>query len=160
MALCLISQIEINGSISLGSLTTMMLRASSVRIRMARLRMRMRISVLGFASNRNREPNNSASNSPTFTTRYSYLTNKCITIKQKKYEQQNNRERHCKSHFKGGKPESLEVETFAKIDGREVAFVLLSPGAQATIEELRDKAIDEQLEAIKQIAPEIAIIEV
>jgi hypothetical protein len=31
--------------------------------------------------------------------------------------------------------------------------VLLSPGAQATIEELRDKAIDEQLEAIKQIAP-------
>lgn len=62
--------------------------------------------------------------------------------------------------FKGGKPESLEVETFAKIDGREVAFVLLSPGAQATIEELRDKAIDEQLEAIKQIAPEIAIIEV
>ena len=62
--------------------------------------------------------------------------------------------------FKGGKPESLEVETFAKIDGREVAFVLLSPGAQATIEELRDKAIDEQLEAIKQIAPEIAIIQV
>lgn len=62
--------------------------------------------------------------------------------------------------FKGGDTETLEVETFAKIDGREVAFVLLSPGAQATLEDLRDKAIDKQLEAIKQIAPEIAIFEV
>ena len=62
--------------------------------------------------------------------------------------------------FKGGNPESLEVETFAKIDGREVAFVLLSPGAQATLESLRDKAIDEQLVAIKEIAPDIAIFEV
>lgn len=62
--------------------------------------------------------------------------------------------------FKGGNPETLEVETFAKIDGRDVAFVLLSPGAQATLEELRDKVIDEQLTAIKEIAPEIAIFEV
>lgn len=36
-----------------------------------RLRLRVRISVLGFASNRPRAPRNSASNSPTFTTRFS-----------------------------------------------------------------------------------------
>lgn len=62
--------------------------------------------------------------------------------------------------FKGAKAESIEVETFAKIDGRQVAFTLISPGAQATMEEVRDKAIDEQLEQIRAICPEIAIIEV
>ena len=62
--------------------------------------------------------------------------------------------------FKGGKNEDLVVETFAKIDGRNVAFVLLSPGAEETLEDLRDKAIDEQLNAIKTIAPDIAIFEV
>lgn len=62
--------------------------------------------------------------------------------------------------FKGMEAESLEVETFAKVNGREVAFTLLSPGANQTLEEIRDKAIDSQLEQIKEIAPEIAIIEV
>ena len=62
--------------------------------------------------------------------------------------------------FKGGKKEDLVVETFAKIDGRNVAFVLLSPGAEETLEDLRDKSIDEQLNAIKAIAPDIAIFEV
>ena len=62
--------------------------------------------------------------------------------------------------FKGGKKEDLVVETFAKIDGRNVAFVLLSPGAEETLEDLRDKALDEQLNAIKAIAPDIAIFEV
>lgn len=62
--------------------------------------------------------------------------------------------------FKGGKKEDLVVETFAKIDGRNVAFVLLSPGAEETLEDLRDKAIDEQLNAIKAIVPDIAIFEV
>ena len=61
--------------------------------------------------------------------------------------------------FKGMSPETIEVETFAQIDGREIQFVLLSPGAQATLEELRDKVIDEQLEKIREIAPDIAIIE-
>lgn len=61
--------------------------------------------------------------------------------------------------FKGMAPESIEVETFAQIDGREVRFVLLSPGAQATLEEIRDRVIDEQLEEIREIAPAIAIIE-
>ena len=62
--------------------------------------------------------------------------------------------------FKGVGAETLEVETFAKIDGREVAFTLLSPGANQTLEEIRDKAIDAQLEQIREIAPNIAIIEV
>ena len=62
--------------------------------------------------------------------------------------------------FKGSKPETIEVETFAKIDGRQVAFALISPGAQATTEEIRDKAIDKQLEQIRVVCPHIAIIEV
>ena len=62
--------------------------------------------------------------------------------------------------FKGTPAETLEVETFAKINGREVHFILLSPGANAALEEIRDEAIDNELEDIIEIAPEIAIIEV
>ncbi len=62
--------------------------------------------------------------------------------------------------FKGMPAESLEVETFANVDGRDVSFFLLSPGAMQTLEDLRNKVIDEQLAKIKEIAPEIAIIEI
>lgn len=62
--------------------------------------------------------------------------------------------------FKGMDSETLEVETFAKVSGREVAFTLISPGANQTLEEIRDKAIDDQLEQVKSIAPNIAIIEI
>ena len=62
--------------------------------------------------------------------------------------------------FKGMPAEKLEVETFANVDGRDVSFILLSPGANQTLEDLRNKVIDEQLDKIKEIAPEIAIIEV
>lgn len=62
--------------------------------------------------------------------------------------------------FKGMPAEIIEVETFAQVNGREVAFILLSPGAQATLEELRDKVIDEELGKIRELAPSIAIIEV
>ena len=62
--------------------------------------------------------------------------------------------------FKGMPAEQVEVETFAQVNGREVAFALLSPGAQATLEEMRDKVIDEQVAAIREIAPNIAIFEV
>ena len=62
--------------------------------------------------------------------------------------------------FKGMPSETIEVETFAQVNGREVAFVLLSPGAQATLEDLRDKVIDDEIAKIKDIAPEIAIIEI
>ncbi|MDR1454940.1 MAG: hypothetical protein LBJ01_04750 [Tannerella sp.] len=62
--------------------------------------------------------------------------------------------------FKGMPAETLEVETFAKINGREVVFTLLSPGANQTLEDIRDGVIDAQLEQIREIAPDIAIIEV
>lgn len=62
--------------------------------------------------------------------------------------------------FKGMPAETIEVETFAQVNGRDVSFVLLSPGAQATLEELRNKVIDNELSKIKEIAPDIAIIEV
>lgn len=55
--------------------------------------------------------------------------------------------------FKGMQPETIEVETFAQVNGREVSFILLSPGAQATLEDLRDKVIDEQVERSKRLPP-------
>lgn len=62
--------------------------------------------------------------------------------------------------FKGMPAERLEVETFAKVDGRDVALVLLSPGSRETLEDLRDRVIDDQLSRIREIAPKIAIFEV
>lgn len=62
--------------------------------------------------------------------------------------------------FKGMPAETIEVETFAQVNGREVAFVLLSPGAQATLEDLRDNVIDNEIAKIKDIAPDIVILEV
>ena len=61
--------------------------------------------------------------------------------------------------FKGHPAEDLEIETFAQVNGREVHFVLLSPGANESLESIRDKAIDEELKEIKEIAPNIAILE-
>lgn len=61
--------------------------------------------------------------------------------------------------FKGMSPETLEVETFAQVNGRDVSFTLISPGAQATQEDVRDSIIDTQLDGIRAICPKIAIIE-
>lgn len=61
--------------------------------------------------------------------------------------------------FKGTQAESLEVETFAQVNGREIAFVLLSPAANQTMEDIRDKVIDEQLKKISDNCPNIAVIE-
>lgn len=61
--------------------------------------------------------------------------------------------------FKGTQAESLEVETFAQVNGREIAFVLLSPAANQTMEDIRDKVIDEQLQKISDNCPNIAVIE-
>lgn len=62
--------------------------------------------------------------------------------------------------FKGKPAEILEIETFAQIDGRTVSFALLSPAANQVIEEIRDKEIDEQLLTIRELAPNIPIIEI
>lgn len=62
--------------------------------------------------------------------------------------------------FKGKPAENLEIETFAQINGREVAFILISPSANQLLEDIRDKAIDEEIAQIKEVAPKIVIIEV
>ena len=62
--------------------------------------------------------------------------------------------------FKGMPAEIFEVETFASLNGREVTFLLISPGAQSALEELRNKVIDEEVKKIREIAPDIVIIEI
>jgi len=61
--------------------------------------------------------------------------------------------------FKGSQAETIEIETFAQVNGRDVSFMLISPAAQATQEELRDQVIDSELEKIRELCPDIAIIE-
>lgn len=62
--------------------------------------------------------------------------------------------------FKGFACEEIEVEIYADVDGRDVSLSLVSAGANEAIEEYKNKVIDEQLNAIRQIAPDIVIIEV
>lgn len=62
--------------------------------------------------------------------------------------------------FKGFSQEEIEVEIYADIDGRDVSLSLVSAGANETIEEYKNRVIDEQIEAIRAIAPDLAIIEV
>lgn len=62
--------------------------------------------------------------------------------------------------FKGFDCEEIEVEIYADVDGREVSLSLVSAGANEAIEEYKNTVIDEQIEAIKAIAPDIVIIEV
>lgn len=61
--------------------------------------------------------------------------------------------------FKGGAITAVEVETIATVVNREVSFVLISPGAKEIHDREVDFAIDEQIEKIRELAPEIAIIE-
>lgn len=62
--------------------------------------------------------------------------------------------------FKGFSCEEIEVEIYADVDGREVFLSLVSAGANEAIEEYKNKVINEQIEAIKSIAPDIVIIEI
>ncbi len=62
--------------------------------------------------------------------------------------------------FKGFACEEIEVEIYADVDGRDVSLSLVSAGANEAIEEYKNKVIDEQLDVIRQIAPDIVIIEV
>lgn len=61
--------------------------------------------------------------------------------------------------FKGFACEEIEVEIYADVDGRDVSLSLVSAGANEAIEEYKNKVIDEQIEAIKGVAPDIVIIE-
>ena len=62
--------------------------------------------------------------------------------------------------FKGFASEEIEVEIYADVDGRDVSLALVSAGANEAIEEYKNRVIDEQIENIKGVAPDIVIIEV
>ena len=62
--------------------------------------------------------------------------------------------------FKGTQPEVFSIEIIAHVEGKHAVLELISPDAEAIVEEVRDKLIDEQIEKIKDLAPEIPIIEV
>lgn len=62
--------------------------------------------------------------------------------------------------FKGFLCEEIEVEIYADVDGRDVSLSLVSAAANEVMEEYKNRVIDEQLNAIRQIAPNIVIIEV
>ena len=66
----------------------------------------------------------------------------------------------CIPIYKGAEPEEIEIEVIATVNGRDVSLELISPDAQSIVEEVRDKLIDEQLDKIREFAPEIPIIEV
>ena len=61
--------------------------------------------------------------------------------------------------FKGIKAESIEIEFYASVSGREVFLQMYSPGARELTENLRDTVIDAELAKIRELTPNIAIIE-
>lgn len=61
--------------------------------------------------------------------------------------------------FKGTAVKTIEVETYATINGHDVTVQLISPSAQQVVDETLDAIIDEQIAAIREIAPEIPFIE-
>lgn len=62
--------------------------------------------------------------------------------------------------FKGYNSDIIEVEFYAAVYGRTVGLMLVSPGANQLLESLRDNVLDEQINAIRELAPNIVIIEV
>lgn len=61
--------------------------------------------------------------------------------------------------FKGTEAQSIDVETYATIDGHDVTVQLVSPGEQEVVDRTLDTIIDGQIAAIREIAPEIPFIE-
>ena len=62
--------------------------------------------------------------------------------------------------FKGTAKQAIEVEFDHYLVNGEVLLQLVSPGANEVAEEYRDMCLDEVLAKIKNIAPDIAIMEV
>lgn len=62
--------------------------------------------------------------------------------------------------FKGAKPEKLEIETIATVEGKTALLQLISADAECIIEESRDKLIDAELDKVRELCPEIPIMEV
>lgn len=61
--------------------------------------------------------------------------------------------------FKGSKPEEFEVEFYSRVNGRTIFLQLVSPGAQEVMDNVKDNAIDVEIAKIRELAPDIAIIE-
>lgn len=61
--------------------------------------------------------------------------------------------------FKGMPAETIEVEFYASVNGRDVTLQLVSPGACQLLEDLRDRIIDAQVTGIQKLCPEMVIIE-
>lgn len=62
--------------------------------------------------------------------------------------------------FKGKAKTTIDVEFDHYLTDGEVFLQLVSPGARELMDEWRDQSIDEVLTAIREIAPDIAIMEV
>jgi hypothetical protein len=61
--------------------------------------------------------------------------------------------------FKGRPAEELEVEIYASINGRSCLLTLFSPGAIQALEDIRDMVIDEEIAKIRELTPDMVIIE-
>ena len=59
----------------------------------------------------------------------------------------------------GGQSVEIDVETYATIDGAHVSISLQSPGANDIVEDIRSNYITGIVEQLRQVAPEIVIIE-
>ena len=62
--------------------------------------------------------------------------------------------------FKGTAKTPIEIEFDHYLKDGEVLLQLVSPGANEMMESYRDNCIDDVLDRIKAIAPDIAILEV
>lgn len=62
--------------------------------------------------------------------------------------------------FKGSSPEVFSIAIIAHVEGKHAVLELISPDAEAVVEEVRDKLIDAEITKIRELAPEIPIIEV
>ena len=62
--------------------------------------------------------------------------------------------------FKGTAPEKIKIETIAHVSGDNVSLELISADAAAIEEEVRDTLINKEIDKIRELAPEIPIIEV
>jgi hypothetical protein len=61
--------------------------------------------------------------------------------------------------FKGQAKVDLNVEFYASVSGRDIKLQLVSPDATVSTEDIRDVVIDDQISKIREIAPNIVIIE-
>lgn len=61
--------------------------------------------------------------------------------------------------FKGYKKEHIDVEFYATVSGRDISLQLIAPSAVELFETIRDEVIDNEIVKIREIAPNMVIIE-